>query len=103
MISLPLQTTTSGVVIEVLLVISLLVAVILSLVVGIKGLQTYRASHDRGVVLLTVGILLLSGIATSINVILNMFTDVSAWIIPIAGNLSRLLGIVIIIVAIYDQ
>jgi type IV secretory pathway VirB6-like protein len=103
MISFPLQTTTGDMEIVVLLFISFLVAVVLSLVLGVKGVRSYRASHDRGIALLTVGILLLSGVAASINVALSMFTVVPGWVVTTAGNLARLLGIVIIIVTIYDQ
>lgn len=103
MISLPLQPTTGYVATVVLLTISFLVAVVLSLVIGVKGLQTYRASHDRGIALLTVGILLLSGVPVSINAAFNVFTDIPVWIVTIAGNFARLLGIVIIIVTIYDR
>lgn len=102
MTALPLQPTTGDVEVVVLLFISLLVAVVLSLVIGIKGIQSYRASSDRGIALLTVGILLLSGVAVSLNVALRMFTVVPGWSVTTAVNLVRLLGIVIIIVTIHD-
>lgn len=101
MISLPLQTTIGGV--EVLLFISFLVAVVLSLVIGIKGIQSYQESHDPGIVLLTVGILLLSGIAVSINVALTTFTAVPSGVVTTGVDLVRLLGVILIIVTIYDS
>lgn len=103
MISLPLQSITDETVVVVLLFISFFVAVVLSLVVGVKGLQSYRVSHDRGIVFLTVGILLLSGVAGSINVAFTLFTAVPGWIVTTGANLVRLLGVIIIIVTIYDS
>lgn len=103
MISLPLQTTIGYVATVVLLFTSFLVAVVLSLVIGVKGIQTYRASHDRGIALLTVGILLLSGVAVSINVTLTTFTAVPGWVVTTGANLVRLLGVIIIIVTIHDS
>lgn len=102
MIALPLQTTTVGVEVVVLLAISFLVAVVLSLVIGVKGIRSYRGSHDRGIALLTISILLLSGVAVSLNVAFTTFTAVPGWIATTTVNLVRLLGIVIIIVTIHD-
>lgn len=87
----------------VLVLISLLVSIVLSLVIGVKGIRSYRQSHDRGIVLLTVGILFLSGVPVSVTVVLRTFVAVPSWAMPTTSNLIRLLGIVIIIVTIYDQ
>ena len=83
--------------------ISFLVAVVLSLVIGVKSVRSYRASHDRGIALLTVGILFLSGVPVSVTVALRMFATAPGWAVTTTGNLIRLLGIMIIIVTIYDQ
>ncbi|WP_154019024.1 hypothetical protein [Halococcus agarilyticus] len=100
---LPLQTGTGSTGVLLVLFSSLLVSVILSFVIGLKGMRSYRESHDWGIVLLVVGILLLSGIPTSINVVLTTFTTIPDWIVETTVTLIRLFGLVTILVSIYDQ
>lgn len=100
---LPLQPTPNSTVVVLLLFISLLVSVVLSVVIVFKGVQSYRTSHDRGIVLLVGGILLLSGIPTSINVVLATATAVPGWAVATTVDLIRLFGLVTILMSIYDQ
>lgn len=103
MMLLPLQPTPNSTVVVLLLFISLLVSVVLSVVIVFKGVQGYRTSHDQGIVLLVGGILLLSGIPTSINVVLATATAVPGWGVATTVDLIRLLGLLIILVSIYDR
>lgn len=103
MMSLLLQTATGGAEVVAVFFVSLLVSVVLSLIIGLKGVRSYRESHDRGIVLLAVGILLLSGVPTSINVALTTVTPVPGWAVATTVNLIRLMGLVTILVTIYDQ
>ncbi|WP_124954266.1 hypothetical protein [Halocatena pleomorpha] len=103
MMVLPLQTVTGGAGVVVVFFISLLISVVLSFVIGLKGIRSYRESHDRGIVLLTVGIVLLSGVPAGINVALTTLTAVPGWTVETTVNLIRLFGLVIILVTIYDQ
>lgn len=100
---LPLQTTTGSTEVVLVLFSSLLVSVVLSFVIGLKGVRSYREAHDWGVVLLVVGILLLSGVPTIINVVLTTFTPIPNWVVETTVNLIRLFGLVTILVTIYDQ
>lgn len=100
--SSPLQTTIGNTAAVAVLFISLQVSIVLSLVIGLRGVRSYRESHDYRIVLLVIGILLLSGVPTSINIVFTTFTAIPGWTVAAAVDLIRLFGLVIILVSIYD-
>ena len=99
---IPLQITTNALGVVVVLFVSLLVSVVLSLVIGLRGGRRYYETRNGGVLLLTLGIVLLSGVPTSINVALTTFTDLPGAAIATLVDLVRLLGLVVVLVTIYD-
>lgn len=102
MILSPLQTAANN--LEVIMVfVSLLAAIILSFVIGIRGVRSYRRSRNWGTVLLVVGILLVSGVPTGINVILTTVTAVPGWLVATMVDLIRLVGLVVILTTIYEK
>ncbi|WP_147464889.1 hypothetical protein [Halococcus sp. IIIV-5B] len=83
--------------------ISLLVAVILSFTIAARAIRSYRTTRNRGIALLALGIVLLSGIPVIVNIILSTVTTMPWWVVAMTIDLIRLAGLLIILVTIYDS
>ncbi|MFD1588444.1 hypothetical protein ACFR9U_15785 [Halorientalis brevis] len=100
MIVSPLQTaSTSGTntVASVVLFLGLLVAVIISAIILLRGIQGFRRAHNPALLGLSIGIAFTSGLPIVMNTSLSTFTVLDNRLITIVTNGLRLLGLGIIL------
>ncbi len=94
------MTRTAGAVL--MLFVSLFISIVLSLVIGHRGIRRYVETREQGILLLTIGIVLLSGAPIGIDVVLVTATALPGPAIAAFVDLIRLVGLVVILVTIYD-
>ncbi|MFB6075045.1 MAG: hypothetical protein ABEJ89_08540 [Haloarculaceae archaeon] len=97
----PLQTTASAGPVALLLFLGLLLSGVLSAVVLARGVESYRRTGDPALLGLAVGILLLSGGATLVNLGLANATPLPTWAVTTAADLTRLAGLAVMLAVIY--
>ncbi|WP_018257834.1 hypothetical protein [Halomicrobium katesii] len=100
--STPLQSTASpGQLLVLLFFLGFVLSVALSIIILIKGVQSYRRTHDSALLGMAAGILLLSGVPLVVNLILGNTTGASTETIRIVTDLTRLSGLGLILFVIY--
>jgi len=104
MIPLSTQTTAPGsteTVAGIVLCLGLIVAVVLSTTILLKGVQGYRRAHNPALLGLSIGIVFLSGIPIITNITLSTFALLDTDLIRIFANGFRLVGLGIVLYVIY--
>ena len=102
MLSFPLQTATGGSPFVVALaLVGLLVTAVLSLGVAYLLLRGYRRNRNRARLYLAIGLILLTTGPIVIQLVLTNFTTVSEVGRSAAANASKLLGLSVMLYAIY--
>lgn len=102
MLSLPLQTATGGSPFVVALaLVGLLVTAVLSLGVTYLLVRGYRRNRNRARLYLAIGIILLTTGPIAIQLALTNFTTMSGVGRSAAANASKLLGLGVMLYAIY--
>lgn len=96
-----LQATPDARLVALLLFLGLVLAIVLSIVVMVRGVVGYRRAGDPALLGMAAGILLLSGAPIVLNVVLQTVTAMPAWQVSVAADLTRLLGLGLILYVIY--
>jgi|GEM_PF-1981799 len=100
-VSSPALQTTPGQIIVLLFFLGFVVAIVLSVTILVKGVQSYRRTHDPALLGMAAGILLLSGVPLLLNLILGNTTSVGTGVIRLVTDLTRLSGLALILFVIY--
>lgn len=98
---IPLQATTDARLVALLLFLGFVLAIVLSVVIAVRGVQGYRRLGDPALLGMAAGILLLSGAPIVLNVTLQTLTRAAAWQVSVVADCTRLLGLVLILYVIY--
>ena len=96
MVGSPLQTaapSSTSTVAGVVLFLGLLVAVIISAVILLRGIQGFRRAHNPALLALSIGIAFTSGLPIVMNISLSTVTVLDNKLITIVTNGLRLLGL----------
>lgn len=104
LVALPalLQPTTSpGQMVVLFLFLGFVLSIVLSVTILVKGVQSYRRTHDPALLGLAAGILLLSGVPLMLNLILGNTTVAGIETIRLIADLTRLSGLGLILFVIY--
>ncbi|QPV63523.1 hypothetical protein I7X12_02490 [Halosimplex litoreum] len=101
--ALQASATGGSVVIAVLVLLGLAVAAGLSLLIAYEALKGYRGTHDRAMLLLAVGIVLLTGGPIALRIALPTLTDTPESVRLLSTTVSELLGLGCILYAIYGR
>lgn len=98
----PLQTAgTPRQMVVLLFFLGFVVSIVLSVTILVKGVQSYRRTHDPALLGMAAGILLLSGVPLLLNLILGNTTNASTGMIRLLTDLTRLSGLGLILFVIY--
>lgn len=97
----PLQSTTPGQMVVLLFFLGFVVSIVLSVTILVKGIQSYRRTHDTALLGMAAGILLLSGVPLMLNLILGNTTSAGTGVIRLVTDLTRLSGLALILFVIY--
>lgn len=98
----PLQTATGGEPFVVALtLVGLLVTAILALVVAYLLIRGYRRNRDRARLYLAIGLVFLTTVPIVIQLVLTNVTEVSPVARSLAANASKLVGLGVVLYAIY--
>jgi len=99
----PLQTTgTPAQLIVLLFLIGFVISIVLSVLILVKGVQSYRQTHDPALLGMAAGILLLSGVPLLVNLVLGNTTGTGTETIRLVADLTRLSGLALILFVIYS-
>lgn len=98
--STPLQTTP-GQVVVLLFFLGFVVSIVLSVTILVRGVQSYRRTHDTALLGMAAGILMLSGVPLMFNLILGNTTSVGTGVVRLVNDLTRLSGLALILFVIY--
>lgn len=102
MTGLALQTAAgSATLFSLLTFLGILVSVVLSVVILVKGYRGYRATGDGALLGLAAGILLLSGAPLLLNVVLASLTATEPAVVSVLTDLTQLLGLGLMTYVIY--
>lgn len=100
--AVPLQTASSpGQLLVLLFFLGFVLSIVLSIVILVRGVQSYRHSHDPALLGMAAGILLLSGVPLVLNLILGNTTGAETGTIRLVTDLTRLSGLGLILFVIY--
>lgn len=100
--SVPLQSAVSpGGLLVALFFVGFGLSIVLSIVILVKGVQSYRHTHDPALLGMAAGILLLSGVPLVVNLILGNTTGAGTTTIRVLTDLTRLGGLGLILFVIY--
>ena len=103
MTGLALQTAAgSATMLSLLTFLGILVSVVLSVVILVKGVQGYRQTGDVALPGLAAGLLLLSGAPLLLNVLLTSLTGTGLGTVTVLTDLTQLLGLALITYVIYE-
>lgn len=81
--------------------LGVVVSVVLSVVVVVKGVEGYRGTGDSALLGLAGGILMLSGAPLLLNLALASLTGTAPTTVSVVTNLIQLLGLALILHVIY--
>jgi len=96
------STAGSATMLSLLTFLGILVSVVLSVVILVKGVQGYRQTGDAALPGLAAGILLLSGAPLLLNVLLTSLTGTGLETVTVLTDLTQLLGLALITYVIYE-
>lgn len=95
------MTTAPDQMVVLLFFLGFLVSIVLSVTILVKGVQSYRHTHDPALLGMAAGILLLSGVPLLLNLILGNTTSAGSGLIRLLADLTRLGGLGLILFVIY--
>lgn len=96
-----LQAATDARLVALLLFLGFVLAIVLSIVILVRGIQSYRRAGDPALLGMAAGILLLSGAPIVLNVTVQTLTVAAAWQVSVIADLTRLCGLALILYVIY--